>query len=141
MQRPIPRIASLFTGLVTAVALVACASAPGASPTSRATAAPPATSATTPEASVPPQAATPGASTVEIFDRGYRPSTMDVAVGTMVTWANTGNEPHTVTFDDGTDSGSMNNGDTFDRTFDTAGSFAYHCAFHPEMLGTINVTP
>jgi plastocyanin len=54
------------------------------------------------------------------------------------------NEPtaHTVTFDDGSaDSGNLAPGSTFDHTFATAGTFAYHCAIHSSMHGTVTVTP
>jgi plastocyanin len=30
-------------------------------------------------------------------------------------------------------------GRTFSRTFQTAGSFQYHCSIHPGMVGTVSV--
>jgi plastocyanin len=39
---------------------------------------------------------------VDIFDFGFDPQTIEVPVGTTVTWNNMGDFPHTVTADDGT---------------------------------------
>jgi plastocyanin len=78
---------------------------------------------------------------VSIFDLGYDPATLTVATGQTVTWTNDGIEPHTVTFDDGTDSGTLNAGDSYDRTFDAAGEFSYICTIHPAMTGVVNVGP
>jgi plastocyanin len=65
----------------------------------------------------------------------------EVPVGTTVVVVNSDAAPHTWTADDGTfDSGALNEGDTFEFTFDEAGEFAYHCNFHPSMTGTIVVT-
>jgi plastocyanin len=33
----------------------------------------------------------------------------------------------------------MSNGQTFTHTFDTAGTFKYHCSIHPFMTGSIVV--
>lgn len=65
----------------------------------------------------------------------------DVTVGTTVTITNTDSAPHTWSADDGAfDSGSIAPGGTFEFTFTEAGTFAYHCNFHPSMSGTITVT-
>jgi plastocyanin len=37
-------------------------------------------------------------------------------------------------------SDSLDQGSTFDFTFDTPGEFAYVCGIHPQMSGTITVT-
>ena len=51
--------------------------------------------------------------------------------------------PHTVTSDPGAartfDSGILRTGGTYSLTFDTPGSFAYHCDVHPEMTGAVVV--
>jgi plastocyanin len=72
----------------------------------------------------------------------YEPNDLRVPVGTTVTWTNTGGAAHTVTADDGTsfDSGSIQPEQQFSRLMDTAGTFPYHCAFHPFMKGTVTVT-
>ena len=38
-------------------------------------------------------------------------------------------------------SGNITPGGTFEHTFATAGTYAYHCSIHPTMRGTITVTP
>jgi plastocyanin len=133
--------------------IVACAgapvttSAPTASPTAMAAPSPtpvPPTSAPV-QPTAPPAAPTgaPGAggTDVTIVDFSFRPSTLDVAVGAQVTWTNTGSAPHTVTFTDGEDSGALDTGQTYSRTFDTAGDFDYICEIHPSMRGSVTVGP
>jgi plastocyanin len=65
---------------------------------------------------------------------------IEVAVGTTVTWTNNDTSPHTATSDDGTfQSGKIDPGASFSFTFDTAGTYEYHCEFHANMHGTITV--
>ena len=135
------------------VALVGCSGAtPSASPAasvppaSAAAASPsPAASppaATSPSAAASPSAAGGGGSTlaVTIRDFSFNPASIDAKVGETVTWTHNGEAPHTVTFDDGEDSGSLANGDDYSRTFDAAGSFPYKCSVHPAMTGTVEVS-
>lgn len=89
-----------------------------------------------------------GGSAVAIVDFAFNPTTLTVPKGTAVTWTNTGTTGHTVSADDksfDSDSGNTNAtlaaGATFSHTFDTAGTFAYHCKIHSSMTGTITVTP
>src|SRR5438034_500285 len=82
---------------------------------------------------------------VAIKDSVFDPPALAVTEGTRVTWTNSGALPHTVTADDASvDSGTLAAGSgTFSKTFDTAGTFAYHCTFHggagTGMFGTIVV--
>jgi plastocyanin len=70
----------------------------------------------------------------------YVPNPITVSVGTVITWTNNDTVPHTVSSQNNLwDSGSINPGATYSRTFDTAGSFPYYCAYHPRMVGTIIV--
>ena len=63
-----------------------------------------------------------------------------VAVGAVVEARNDDGVPHTWTSDDGVwDSGGLSGDATFRFTFDQAGTFAFHCAIHPEMKGSITV--
>jgi plastocyanin len=72
----------------------------------------------------------------------FSPRTLTVVAGTTVTWTNYDEDPHTVTADDGSfTSQSVANGQSFSHTFDTPGTFAYHCEFHPDMTGTVVVVP
>ena len=87
-------------------------------------------------APIPP--ATAGA-TLEIADFSHQD--LMVAAGTTLTWTNVGAVIHTSTSNDGIwDSGVLESGQSFNVTFDQAGSFAYFCAIHPSMTGTITVT-
>lgn len=72
----------------------------------------------------------------------FQPAELRVATGTKVTWTNTGAEFHTVTSDDAGktfDSHVVNPKETFTLTFSTAGTFPYHCDFHPWMKGVVRV--
>jgi len=80
-------------------------------------------------------------SAVEIADFAYGPESLEIAAGTEVTWTNNDSTAHTVTADDGSfDSGKIDEGGTFSFTFDTPGTYAYHCDFHPNMTATIVVS-
>src|SRR5262249_23099719 len=60
--------------------------------------------------------------------------------GDQVTWTWNGNISHSSTSDTGIwDSGIHGHGFVFTQTFNTAGSFHYHCEVHPFMTGAINV--
>jgi plastocyanin len=80
-----------------------------------------------------------GQEAVSIIDFAFEPQTLQVPVGTTVVWTNNGSAPHTVTGDP-LDSGTLSAGDTFQFTFNSAGTFDYVCAFHAQMTGTIEVT-
>jgi plastocyanin len=70
----------------------------------------------------------------------YNPNPVSVTVGTTVTWTNNDTTAHTATGDDGTwNSGTMLPGATFSRTFNTAGTFTYHCTIHPNMVASVMV--
>jgi plastocyanin len=63
-----------------------------------------------------------------------------VATGTTVTWVNTDSTAHTSTSDAaGWNSGIVAPGGQFSFAFPTAGSFSYHCAIHPGMIGKVVV--
>jgi plastocyanin len=82
-----------------------------------------------------------GAGAVTIQGFAFNPQEITVAVGDTVTWTNMDSATHTVTFDEGDDSsGNIANGDTYEETFDTAGTFAYHCSIHSSMTGTVTVS-
>lgn len=72
----------------------------------------------------------------------YTPADITVKAGTAVVWTNKGQQPHTVSANDGSfDSGTMKSGAVWERRFDAPGEFAYVCAFHPQMTGVVRVTP
>ena len=68
----------------------------------------------------------------------YAPNPITVSVGGSVTWTNNDSTTHTSTANGGAwSSGSIAPGGQFSRTFPSAGVFAYHCAIHPGMVGTV----
>jgi plastocyanin len=70
----------------------------------------------------------------------FAPDALTVDAGTTVTWTNTDSVAHTSTSDaPGWDSGIVVPGGQFSRSFQTAGTFKYHCAIHPGMIGTVVV--
>ena len=97
------------------------------------------------------QEATPGAAegadtaaeslAVEIKDFAFNPPEVTVPVGGSVTWTNDDPAPHTATGLDreALQSGTLDQGESFTQTFDTAGTFDYFCEFHAGMKGSIVV--
>jgi plastocyanin len=77
---------------------------------------------------------------VSIQDFFFAPADALVGAGDQITFVNEGNEPHTVTADDGQfDSGVLNPGDSFTVTFEGSGTITYHCEIHPSMVGSVTV--
>ena len=77
---------------------------------------------------------------VQIKDFEFAPSKVTIKVGGTVTWTNEGASAHTVTADDGSfDSGQLQKGKTFSRTFDSTGTFSYHCSIHSSMKAQVVV--
>lgn len=72
---------------------------------------------------------------------GMVPTSITVKKGTQITWTNRDNQVHTVVGSGGIESGNVQGGQSWSKTFDTVGSFDYHCGVHPAMQGTINVVP
>jgi plastocyanin len=78
---------------------------------------------------------------VTISDYEYDPATITVPVGTVVKFTNKDSTPHTATSKQSGafESGSIDTGKTGEVKLEEAGTFAYYCAFHPFMKGTIRV--
>jgi plastocyanin len=77
---------------------------------------------------------------VTIQGFAFDPPTIEVPASGEVTWLNADPPDHTVTADDGSfDSGPIAGGGTFSTTLSQPGEFAYHCAIHPTMKGTVTV--
>jgi plastocyanin len=88
-----------------------------------------------------PAAAEADGSSVTIADFAFGPQELAVTTGTTVTWTNEDWAPHTATAEDGSfDSERLDQGASFEHTFDEPGTFAYHCSFHPGMVGSVVVT-
>jgi plastocyanin len=79
---------------------------------------------------------------VSVKNLAFTPAAVTVAVGGRVVWRfEDGDVPHTVTAD-ANSFGSAPNGLTsgsFEHGFGRAGTYDYHCDFHPTMKGTVTV--
>ncbi len=91
-----------------------------------------------PVAGAAPRAAETQNVTIKDFEYGTKMNS--ITVGDTITWKNDGPAPHTATANDGSfDSGNLDAGASFSKTFDKAGTFTYACKYHDIMQGTIEV--
>ena len=87
----------------------------------------------------PTQTLTAQQVSVDITNFAFVPATVTISRGTTVVWTQQDSGvSHTVT-GTGFDSGPLSQGDTFNQTFNEAGTFNYHCSIHTTMTGTIIV--
>jgi amicyanin len=79
---------------------------------------------------------------VDIIDFAYSQPNLTVTVGSKVTWTNKDNVVHTVTGDTDVNlnSGNLGLNQSYSMTFNTPGTYAYHCTPHPFMTGKVTVT-
>ena len=80
---------------------------------------------------------------VSVGDNFYSPAQLTVRPGTTVQWTFEGRNPHTVSSSNSSlfDSGTMNQGATFQFRFTSPGTIQYFCRVHGQsMSGTITVT-
>jgi plastocyanin len=72
----------------------------------------------------------------------FGPSTLTVSAGTVVTWVNEDDDPHTVI---GTDSESpirsrpLDSAERYSIALTKPGTYRYFCSLHPHMTGTVIV--
>lgn len=82
---------------------------------------------------------------VVIEDYKYQPAELTVKVGTTVRWVNREKRTsHSVIWlgaAGGVESERFFPGESYQRTFDKAGSYPYACGPHPEMKGIVIVIP
>lgn len=88
---------------------------------------------------------------INIGDDFFFPVRQTISAGQTVRWTNNGGEQHSVNANTGSsrckpastesfDSPAINSGETFDHTFNTPGTFAYHCQIQGcPMRGIITV--
>jgi plastocyanin len=78
---------------------------------------------------------------IAIQNFAFSPSTITINQGDTITWTNMDSSTHTVTSDSGSElaSGNIPDGQTFSHTFNTVGTFDYHCSIHPMMKGEVIV--
>ena len=83
-----------------------------------------------------------GAEGADLTIKGFEfaPATITVKAGSTLTWTNLDLVGHTVTAVEGLfGSRLLQNGEVFEVTLDEPGAYAYFCAVHPVMSGTIEV--
>ena len=81
-------------------------------------------------------------SPVEIVARAFDPQVTRIETGDKVLWRNRTDEKHSVTSDTGAmpfDYTLGARGATEERRFEAAGTYTYHCRFHPQMTGRVEV--
>ncbi len=85
--------------------------------------------------------ATTESADIIIENFAFTPETIIIQSGDTITWRNDDSVSHTVTSDEGSelDSGFLSSGDTYVHTFNTPGTYTYHCTPHPSMTATIIV--
>ena len=111
----------IIISLIAVLSLSACSSGNGASTT------------TTSSQSV-------SGNSISIVNFTFSPQTLTVSAGTTVTWTNNDSTTHRPISDTGVfDGGNLAPNATFSFTFNTAGTFPYHCSIHPSMTGTVIV--
>ena len=81
-----------------------------------------------------------GAVAVSIKDFAFEPAAITAKVGDLVSFTNTGFEPHNATLDAGGCATKTLQTDEADGLrFTVAGSYPFHCTVHTQMTGTITV--
>jgi plastocyanin len=78
----------------------------------------------------------------EMGSNSFSPNPANVKVGQEIHWHNADGITHTATQNgSGFDTGNLSSNATSGPiTIGSAGSVSYHCAVHPSMVGTLNVT-
>ena len=77
---------------------------------------------------------------VAISGSSFQPGRALALLEEKVVWTNHDlAAAHNVTFPDGVRSPDLARGQIFERTFTSAGTFAYHCTLHAGMRGTVSV--
>ena len=79
---------------------------------------------------------------IVIDNFAFEPSALTVSAGTVLTWLNQDDAPHTVI---GTDPGSpiksqpLDTGEPYSIALTKPGTYRYFCSLHPHMTGTVIV--
>lgn len=84
--------------------------------------------------------ATAATVTVNIQGFAFHSNTITLNEGDSVNWINQDGVAHSATQDAGLWSSDLNPGKSFSFMFNKAGTYTYHCRFHPSMKGTVNVS-
>jgi plastocyanin len=81
-----------------------------------------------------------GGTTITIANFAFDPNTITVSGPTEVTVTNNDSAAHTFTADDGSFDVQVDPGATETVTVDVSASTGFHCSFHPQMTGTVEVS-
>ena len=81
---------------------------------------------------------------IEIKDYTYTPAKIQIKKGTKVTWTNQDSVRHDVSPDNESEdfeaSKLLAKGESYSFTFNTVGTYSYHCSPHPYMKAAVEVT-
>src|SRR4051794_27842628 len=78
---------------------------------------------------------------VDISKIAFQPAQVTATVGDTIEWTNHDAVAHTATAKDKSWDVVIAAGATASQVVETAGSISYFCRFHPNMKGTIDVSP
>ncbi|MFA5723520.1 MAG: plastocyanin/azurin family copper-binding protein [Candidatus Pacearchaeota archaeon] len=78
---------------------------------------------------------------IEITNLAFSTLSLTIKQGETVIWKNLDSQTHTVTSDkqDEMSSKLLKTNEVYSHTFNTAGTFDYHCEVHPSMKATVIV--
>ena len=72
----------------------------------------------------------------------FTPKALKIKVGTTIVWMNKSDAEHNVTFDKNSKVNmDFKSNKSVRYTFNRAGTYTYHCEYHPFMKGTVIVQP
>jgi plastocyanin len=115
----------LCAALLAAAGVTACSSSKSSSATTTA----------------PVQSKAGAGPTVNTVGLAFQPQEVTAKAGQAVTWMTTDGTAHNIVDDDGAFSnGAIKTGTSFSHTYDSPGTFKFHCSIHPTMTGTVTVT-
>jgi plastocyanin len=79
------------------------------------------------------------ATAVKIGNFTFGPPELKIKAGTIITWTNEDDIPHTIVSPNNFRSKVLDTDGTCSFTFTTPGTYKYFCSLHPHMTGTIVV--
>ena len=137
------RIQPTVAAVILAALALAAATGCGGDEAPAAPTPPPAPTPTEEATATPDKPAGATAGQVASDIAGFTLEVLQVSVGTTVTWTNQDNSGHTVTAgslevpNDEFASLTLNRGESFSHTFQSAGTFRYDCAIHPDTSNAV----
>jgi plastocyanin len=87
------------------------------------------------------EATTGKETSVEIKNFSFSPAEITINKGDTIVWQNNDSASHTITSDSGNelDSGTIPSNGKYSHTFNSTGTFDYHCSIHASMIGKVIV--